>query len=110
MYTNVPRDEGNQAAFRALKELKTSTSMLDVTVLAEVLHIVTQNNVFEFNGEYYLQTRGVPMENIIAPSYSGIFMGELEQKLIQPNADKIKLWVRYIDDILILWSGSQLEF
>ena len=50
------------------------------------------------------------MGNIMAPSYSGIFMGELEQILIQPNADKIKLWVRYIDDILILWSGIQLEF
>ena len=50
------------------------------------------------------------MGNIMVPSYSGIFIGELEQKLIQPNADKIKLWVRYIDDILILCSGSQLEF
>ena len=40
------------------------------------------------------------MGNIMAPSYSGIFMCELEQKHIQPNADKIKLWVQYIDDIL----------
>ena len=37
-------------------------------------------------------------------------MGELEQKIIQPHTDKIKLWIRYIDDILILWSGNQEEF
>ena len=110
MYTNIPTAEGNQAAIRALTTLKNSTPMPDMAVLAELLDIVTKNNVFEFNGEFYLQTRGVPMGNIMAPSYSGIFMGELEQKIIQPHTDKIKLWIRYIDDILILWSGNQEEF
>ena len=110
MYTNIPTAEGNQAALRALTTLKKSTPMPDMAVLADLLDIVTKNNVFEFNGEFYLQTRGVPMGNIMAPSYSGIFMGELEQKIIQPYTDKIKLWIRYIDDILILWSGNQEEF
>ena len=72
MYTNIPTDEGNQAALRALTDLKTSITMPDITVLADLLHIVTQNNVFEFNGEYYLQTRGVPMGNIMAPSYTWV--------------------------------------
>ena len=58
MYTSIPTDEGNQAALRALTDLKTSISMPDVTVLAGLLHIVTQNNVFEFNGEYYRSTHG----------------------------------------------------
>ena len=34
-------------------------------------------------------------------------MGELEQRLIQLNPEGIKLWLRYIDNILIMWSGSQ---
>ena len=50
------------------------------------------------------------MGNIMAPSYSGIFMGELEQRLIQLDPERIKLWLRYIDDILIMWSGTQTEF
>ena len=81
MYTNIPTEEGNQTALRALKNLKTPIQRPDLPVLAELLD--TKNNVFEFNGEFYLQTRGVPMGNIMAPSYNGIFMGELEQKLIQ---------------------------
>ena len=51
-------------------------------ILLQLLEMVTKNNVFEFDGEYYLQTKGVPMGNIMAPSYSGLFMGELEQKLM----------------------------
>ena len=38
--------------------------MPDIAVLAELLDTVTQNNVFEFNGEHYLQIRGVPMGNV----------------------------------------------
>ena len=37
-------------------------------------------------------------------------MGELEQKLIQLAADKIKLWVGYIDDIILIWLGDQTSF
>ena len=57
--------------------------------------------------EFYLH---VPMGNTIAPSYSGLFMGELEHKLIQLAADKIRLWVRYIDDIFLAWLGDQTSF
>ena len=62
--------------------------MPDTQVMLDLLNTVTTNNVFEFNGEHYLQIRGVPMGNIMA--YSGIFMGELEQRLIQLNPERIK--------------------
>ena len=62
MYTNIPTAEGNQAALRALTTLKKSTPMPDMAVLADLLDIVTKNNVFEFNGEFYLQTREYPWE------------------------------------------------
>ena len=113
MYTNIPLDEGNQCALRALRQLKTSKQLVeipDIPVLSDLLDMVTRNNVFEFDGEFYIQTRGVPMGNILAPSYSGLFMGELEQKLIKIDSDKIKLWVRYIDDIFVAWSGTNTEF
>ena len=113
MYTNIPLDEGNQAALRALKQLKTSKHLIDmpdIPVLADLLDMVTRNNVFEFNGEVYIQTKGVPMGNIMAPSYSGIFMGDLEKRLIQLDNDRIKIWVRYIDDIFVIWKGDQASF
>ena len=110
MYTNIPIDEGNRAAIRALENMKCATDIPDMAVMKELLDMITHNNVFEFNGEHYIQIRGVPMGNIMAPSYSGIFMGELEKKLIEPGADKIKLWVRYIDDIFVVWQGPQTDF
>ena len=110
MYTNIPIYEGNRAAIRALENMKCATDIPDMTVMKEYLDMITHNNVFEFNGKHYIQIRGVPMGNIMAPSYSGIFMGELEKKLIDPDAEKIKLWICYIDDIFMVWQGPQTDF
>ena len=110
MYTNIPIDEGNRAAIRALENLKCQTDMPNMAALTELLDLITKNNVFEFDGEFSIQTKGVPMGNIMAPSYSGIFMGELETRLIDLQSDKIKLWVRYIDDIFVAWQGTQTDF
>eukprot|EP00731_Ephydatia_muelleri_P016901 Em0009g1325a len=90
--------------------IKLGNYMLNMAALTELLDMITKNNVFEFDGEFYIQTKGVPMGNIMAPSYSGIFMGELETRLIDLQSDKIKLWVRYIDDIFVAWQGTQTDF
>ena len=50
------------------------------------------------------------MGNIMDTSYSGIFMGELEQWLVQLGENKIKIWIRYIDDIFVVWQGEQTDF
>ncbi|KAL5510836.1 hypothetical protein EMCRGX_G006443 [Ephydatia muelleri] len=69
MYTNIPIDEGNRAAIRALENLKCQTDMPNMAALTELLDLITKNNVFEFDGEFYIQTKGVPMGNIMAPPY-----------------------------------------
>ncbi|KAL5500071.1 hypothetical protein EMCRGX_G011571 [Ephydatia muelleri] len=58
MYTNIPIDEGNRAAIRALENLKCQTDMPNMAALTELLDLITKNNVFEFDGEFYIQTKG----------------------------------------------------
>ena len=65
MYTNIPIDEGNRAAIRALENLKCQTDMPNMAALTELLDLITRNNVFEFDGEFYNQTNRVPMGNIM---------------------------------------------
>ena len=113
MYTNIPLDEGNASAIKALDKVKNSrhlTEIPNMTVLAELLDIVTQTNVFEFDGEFYIQTRGVSMGNIMAPSYNNIFMVDLEKRLLHMEEDKIKLWICCIDDIFVIWQRDQIQF
>ena len=46
----------------------------------------------------------------MAPAYANLFMGKLEEKLKQIGKPRILIWKRFIDDIFIIWTGSETEF
>ena len=50
------------------------------------------------------------MGTICAPSYATIFLGFFETKYIYPYIrGKCKLYTRFIDDIFLLWNGTEKE-
>ena len=51
------------------------------------------------------------MGTICAPSYANIFMGKFEDTFIYPFIkDLCKLYLRYIDDIFMIWTGTKEQF
>ena len=68
-------------------------------IVMELAKLVLENNVFEFNNNFYLQKQGTAMGTKMAPSYANLFMGKLEEKLKDKN---IHTWKRYIDDKFII--------
>ena len=48
------------------------------------------------------------MGNIMAPAYNVLW--ENLKKDSELDAERIKLWVRYIDDIFVVWQGPQTDF
>ena len=70
------------------------------------MSIVLKNNIFEFNGDHYLQLQGTAMGTKMAPSYANLFMGQLEPKLQAQASQHINMWKRYIDDIFIINFGQ----
>ena len=107
LYTNIPHLDGLEAATNALLDHPDQDPIrLPVQVLRELMSIVLKNNIFEFNGDHYLQLQGTAMGTKMAPSYANIFMGNLEPKLIAQDPTHIQLWKRYIDDNFIIWTGT----
>ena len=49
------------------------------------------------------------MGNKMGPLYANLFMGTLEPKLQAQAPNHISMWKRYIDDIFIIWTGSNEE-
>ncbi|KAJ1184350.1 hypothetical protein NDU88_001158 [Pleurodeles waltl] len=66
-------------------------------------------NFFQFEDSLYHQIRGTSMGSTFAPSLACLYMYQFEKLFILPSSnpffDNIKLWRRYIDDILIIWQG-----
>ena len=43
----------------------------------------------------------------MAPPYAIIFMGDLEERILQNCSFKPLVWWRYIDDIFLLWQHEE---
>ena len=108
LYTNIPHSEGKAAAVDYLSTNTSDPVQPEPEVIGELISLVLENNVFEFNDKHYLQTQGTAMGTKMAPAYANLFMGKIEIKL-QAMTDKIFIWKRFIDDIFIIWTGTNME-
>ena len=43
----------------------------------------------------------------MAPSYANLFMGNLEHDFLQTQPLTPLLWIRFLDDILMLWAHGE---
>ena len=107
LYTNIPNDEGIRAVAKSLVKHKPPYCH-PRTVLKFLQAVLTLNN-FDFNGKHYLQVGGTAMGTKLAPSYANIFMGDLETRLISGYHKEPFLWVRFIDDIFVIWTHGEQE-
>ena len=66
---------------------------------------------FIFNGCNYLQTKGCAMGTKCAPCYANIFMGKFEETFIYLTVKDLHgCYLRYIDHIFMIWTGSKERF
>ena len=100
LYTNIPNQEG----ICAVREKLAGWPKL-ATVITTFLGLLLTMNNFLFNGLHYLQTKGCAMGTKCAPLYANIFLGKFEKDHFYP---RIK-GDCYIDDILMIWTGSKHE-
>ena len=68
---------------------------------------VLKRNVLEFNKEYFIQTSGTAIGNKLAPGYSNLFLSMFERNMLDQYHIKPSIWLRYVDDIFIIWNDSE---
>uniref|UniRef100_A0A803JTX1 Reverse transcriptase domain-containing protein n=1 Tax=Xenopus tropicalis TaxID=8364 RepID=A0A803JTX1_XENTR len=107
LYTIIPLDEGIAACRKALVEGHMGAPPIEF--ICSLLQLVLTCNYFRFEQSFYLQKTGTAMGSNVAPSYANLYMDSFECKYIFPNyADNLFLYLRYIDDIFIIWRGSPI--
>ena len=45
----------------------------------------------------------------MAPTYANLFMGHLEEQMLEQTTLKHLLWFRFIEDIFFLWTVGQIN-
>ena len=108
MYSNIPTEEGLKAMEKELDSREDKA--IPTSFLMTLIRLVLECNAFEFDKKFFLQLFGTAMGTRMAPTYANIFMGCHEASLLENCPDHLKGYIfsykRYIDDILIIWSGT----
>ena len=124
MYNNITKELGTKAAKNYLNsrqptQLSGCSENMDPFVstqsLLEGLDICIENNYFSFNKKIYKQVGGVGTGVKLAPPYACLAMGQFEDLAFNTSGEEKKLlelillWKRFIDDVFLLFSGTEAE-
>ena len=84
---------------------------ISINIILTFLKLILTLNNFAFNSINYLRKKGCAMGNKCAPSYANIFMGWFEEKFIFSFLTNLRdFYLRFIDDIFLIWNGTKVEF
>ena len=90
----------------AYKEFYQENPPIPSRYLRQMLSLILQENLFQFNGKDYLQTHGTAMGTKMAVAFANIFMAKIETEILRQSNTKPIFWKRYIDDVISLWNTS----
>ena len=116
MYNNMSENLGTEACREYLESrISQADGNYEVSTnsILTALNLCLKNNYFVFNKKIYKQIHGVGTGVKLAPSYACLGLGKYEEVVFssdQPLLEKILLWKRFIDDVLMFFRGTQEEF
>jgi len=111
MFTSVPQEEAYEVAMETLAKLgkwSFNPPMPSLKYMGKLLKLVLYRNAFDFNGEHYLQISGTPMGLRSSVSLSCLVAMQLVHQILILD-EHIILFHVYMDDSLLIWSGSMAQ-
>ncbi|CAJ0950515.1 unnamed protein product, partial [Ranitomeya imitator] len=108
LYTSIDHERGLEEVGKKLNGAKyTEESRM---FILQLLEIILKRNYFLFGDVFYAQKRGTAMGANMAPSYANLVMKILEEEHIYPSChfQHVLVWWRYVDDVFLLRTGTQI--
>ena len=111
MYGNMPLEVSKTGVKNFLKEGKIEKDEPKPEEVMEALDLCQQNNIFEFNGQLYKQTKGHGTGQKMAPPVACSGAGVIEKQFLSlPEVSNLldeENWWRYIDDVFSITEGNK---
>ena len=111
LYPNIDHTEGIDACKDHLNKRKNKYIPTDIII--KLIKIILTSNTMNFLGRFYHQIKGVTMGTPMAVNFSNLFMAKFENNLLEQywnkHGKKPLLWIRYIDDVFLIWHGDEHE-
>ena len=109
LYPNIDHKESVDTCSHVLD--KRTNQSFPTRVIVKLIRLILKCNVTSFNVRFFHQIKGAAMSIPVTVSYANIFMSEFEQRLLQDYEQRYKhepaLWLRFIDNIFLVWNGDE---
>ncbi|CAJ0923305.1 unnamed protein product [Ranitomeya imitator] len=107
LYTSITHEKGIAASKLLLENSGKSTTYIQLCV--DLLRLVLYENYFLYEDTYYVQCQGTAMGSNFAPADANAYMNSFEENYVYTDIRHeahINCYLRYIDDIFFIWTGS----
>ena len=99
LYTSISHADGLRALLFFLDRRPPEARYPSTTTRVRLAELVLTLNMFEFDGEIFHQISEVAMGTKMEPSYTCLFMGHLEYRIMESFTGALpEVYKRYIDD------------
>ncbi len=103
-------DELSQENEDELHVCLSDVTSLSVNGIMKLLELMMSDVFFIWDSRLYHQTKGLPMGGRLSPILANLFMENLENQVLRSYLIAPRLYIRYVDDILIVWDISLGDF
>ena len=117
LYPHIPHDEGFRNMEEIIEEFEkavdTNACRVSAKDLVELAKLILENKFFKFDNKICHQKLGTAIGTRFAPSFANMFMPKLERKMLQEYHLNPWIWLRFLDDIFLIWlhgNETLLEF
>ncbi|OAQ57234.1 reverse transcriptase (RNA-dependent DNA polymerase) domain-containing protein [Pochonia chlamydosporia 170] len=86
-----------------------SDSKIPTETISQMIKFVMENNYFSFQDQVWKQLDGLAMGTSCAPLLANIYAAYYERKRQLVYQPGVRLYNRYIDDILVIFEGTRKE-
>ena len=100
LYTSIPLRQ----ALHVLRDITKADRMFPF--ISQGLEIVLDSNYFSFGSTIWKQTCGIAMGTPVAPTIANLYLAFYEERFLKSSdlwKSEIRLFQRYIDDLLLVW-------
>ena len=110
LFTNVPvKDTIDIILNNVYNNKEKNPPKIEKEVLKELLILCTTKVPFRhINGKIYIQVDGVSMGSPLGPTFADFYMAEVENKVLESISSKPPLYTRYVDDIFVITTKTNL--
>ena len=109
LFTNVPSEKTIDIALERTYDHKEINTQITRPEMKELLTLCTKDVHFIFDNQVYQQNVGVATESTLRPVLAGIFMVELENRIIPILGNMVLNWKRFVDDTIVYIKNASIH-